>query len=229
MCGRYYRRFDKQQIAEAFQTGVPPTFEILPTFNVAPQTFQPIVRVNEDSGARELSLMRWGLLPFWAKESKVGFNTINAKAENLATSPCYREPWKRRRCIIPLNGFYEWHSLGPKQKQPYAVGLKSGQTFGVAGLWDRWKDKASGHTVETFTVITTDPNQLMEPFHDRMPVILKPQDYARWLAPGDPARLPVDLLRPYPDQEMIAWKVSSAVGNVRNDDAGLIAPLEPLT
>ncbi len=225
MCGRYFRRSDKQQIADAFRLGLPTTFEILPSFNVAPQTFQPVVRLNRETGERELAPLRWGLVPFWAGESKVGFSTINAKAETLATSPAFREAFKSRRCLIPLDGFYEWQTLSPKVKQPFAVGLKGGSLFAVAGLWERWKDKATGQYLETFTIITTDPNPLMEPFHNRMPVILDPEDYSRWMAPADPARLPVDLLRPYPEERMEAWKVAAAVGNVRNDDASLIAPL----
>jgi len=165
-------------------------------------------------------------VPFWAKDAKVAYNTINAKAETLSTSPAFREAFKRRRCLIPLDGFYEWQPLGAKTKQPFAVALKHGGLFAVAGLWDRWKDKSTGASLETYTVITTDPNELMEPFHNRMPVIVKPDDFERWMAPADPARLPVDLLRPYPQEEMAAWKVGNAVGNVRNNSPALIAPLE---
>jgi putative SOS response-associated peptidase YedK len=225
MCGRYFRRSDKQQIAEAFRLGLPTTFEILPSYNVAPQTFQPVVRLSSETGERELAPMRWGLVPFWAEESKVAFSTINAKAETLSTSPAFREAFKRRRCLIPLDGFYEWQAIGPKLKQPFAVGLTSGALFAVAGLWDRWKDKSTGLGLETYTIITSDPNPLMEPFHNRMPVIVKPEDYERWMAPADPARLPVDLLRPYSEEEMQAWKVARAVGNVRNDNSELIAPI----
>lgn len=226
MCGRYYRRSDKQKIAEAFRLGLPTSFEILPSYNVAPQTVQPVVRLNDESGHREFAPMRWGLVPFWAKEPRIAYNTINAKAENLATSPAFREALKRRRCLIPLDGFYEWQPLGANLKQPFAVALKSRELFAVAGLWDRWKNKATGEPLETFTLITTDPNPLMEPFHNRMPVIVKPQDYERWLAPAEPARLPVDLLRPYPEEEMAAWKVAAAVGNVRNNSPDLIAPVQ---
>jgi putative SOS response-associated peptidase YedK len=225
MCGRYYRRSDKQLIAEAFGLGLPTTFEILPSFNIAPQTFQPVVHFNADTGQRELAQMRWGLVPFWAKDSKIGFSTINAKAETLATSPAFREAFKRRRCLVPLDGFYEWQTLSPKLKQPFAISLKSGMLFALAGLWETWKDKANGQMLETYTLITTDPNELMEPFHDRMPVIVRPRDYDRWMTPADPSRLPVDLLRPYPPEEMLAWKVASAVGNVKNDQPGLAEPI----
>ncbi len=225
MCGRYYRRSDKQQIAEAFRLGLPTTFEILPSYNVAPQSLQPVVRVNDETGERELAEMRWGLVPFWAKDSKIAYSTINAKAETLATSPAYREAWKRRRCLIPLDGFYEWQAISAKLKQPFAVGLRNGALFAAAGLWDRWKDKESGHSLESYTLITTDPNPLMEPFHNRMPVIVKPADYERWMAPADPAKLPADLLRSYPEEEMAAWKIAAAVGNVRNNNPELIVPL----
>jgi putative SOS response-associated peptidase YedK len=225
MCGRYYRRSDKQAIAEAFRLGLPTTFEILPSFNVAPQTFQPVVRLSDETGERELDRMRWGLVPFWAKEGKTSYSTINAKAETLATSPAFREAFKRRRCLIPMDGFYEWQAVSAKVKQPYAIGLKSGALFAVAGVWDRWKDKATGESLDTYTVITTDPNELMEPFHNRMPVIVRPADYERWMAPAEPARLPVDLLRPFPQEEMAAWKVGTAVGNVRNNAPDLIVPV----
>ena len=225
MCGRYFRRSDKQRLAEAFRLGLPTSFEILPSFNVAPQTFQPVVRLSSETGNREMAPMRWGLVPFWAGDSKLAYSTINAKAETLATSPAFREAFKRRRCLIPLDGFYEWQPINAKQKQPFAVSLKSGELFAVAGLWDRWKDKATGQSLETYTIITTDPNALMEPFHNRMPVIVKPEDFERWMAPADSARLPTDLLRPYPEDEMRVWKVASAVGNVRNDNPELVAPI----
>jgi putative SOS response-associated peptidase YedK len=169
--------------------------------------------------------MRWGLVPFWAKDGKMAFNTINAKAETITTSPTYREALKRRRCLVPADWFYEWQKVDAKTKQPYAIAMENAELFAFAGLWDKWKDKATGQTLDTYTVITTDPNELMEPIHNRMPVIVPPKDYSRWMAPADPAHLPVDLLRPYPADEMKAWKVSRAVGNVRNNSPGLIMPV----
>jgi putative SOS response-associated peptidase YedK len=225
MCGRYYRRSDKQKIAEAFRTGLPTTFEILPSYNVAPQTFQPVVCFNRKTLERELVQMRWGLVPYWAKDAKIGYSTINAKAETLTTSPTFREAIKRRRCLIPADGFFEWQPIDKKTKQPFAFGLKDGSLFALAGLFDVWRDKASGQALLSYTVITTDPNELLEPFHNRMPVIVRPADYERWMAPAEPSHLPLDLLRPYPDELMSAWKVGQAVGNVKNDEPGLIAPI----
>jgi len=220
MCGRYGRRADKQRIAEWMQTHNTDVFDdsyFAPSYNVAPQSLQSVVRLDSETGERELTIMRWGLIPFFAKDAKIAYSTINARAETVATSPVFREPMKRRRCLVPATGFYEWQALDKKSKQPWSIEFVDGNLFAFAGLWDRWKDKATGQPMETYTIITTDPNELLEPIHNRMPVILAPKDYSRWLDPGEPSQLPIDLLRPYPAREMKVWKVSSAVGNVRNN------------
>ena len=197
---------------------------LAPSYNVAPTDFQPIVRLDLD-GQRELTVMRWGLVPYWAKDSKIGFSTINAKSETVTTSPTFREAMKRRRCLVPAEWFYEWQKTDAKTKQPYAIALRDDSLFAFAGLWERWKDKAKDQVLETYTVLTTDPNELLEPIHNRMPVILAPKDYLRWLEPGEATHLPTDLLRPYPAEEMKAWKVGSAVENVRSNAPELIAPI----
>lgn len=178
-----------------------------PSYNVAPQSLQPVVRFDSETGQRELTVMRWGLVPFWAKDSKIGYSTINAKSETVTTSPAFREAMKRRRCLVPAEWFYEWQKIDAKTKQPYAIGLRDGALFAFAGLWETWKDKTKDQVLETYTILTTDPNGLLEPIHNRMPVILTPKDYQRWLEPGEPTHLPVDLLRPYQAEEMKAWKV----------------------
>jgi putative SOS response-associated peptidase YedK len=221
MCGRYGRRADKQRIAEWMQAHNTSVFDeryFEPSYNVAPQTMQPVVRLDTETGERELTVMRWGLVPFWSKDAKIAYSTINAKAETITTSPAFHEAMKRRRCLVPADWFYEWQKIDAKTKQPFAIGMNDGARFAFAGLWETWKEKATERTVESFTIITTDPNELMQPLHNRMPVILRPQDYSRWIEPGDPARPPVDLLRPYNADEMKAWKVSARVGNVRNND-----------
>ena len=228
MCGRYGLLADTQAIAEAFNAElgeVTDAFEARPSYNIAPQTFQPVIRLNEETGKRELIMMRWGLVPFWSKDAQISYNTINAKAETVATSPAFREAWKRRRLLVPAGWFYEWQKSDAKTKQPYAISLKDGSLFAFAGLWDKWTDKATGQPLVTFTIITTAPNELLEPIHNRMPVILAPENYERWMAPAEPSHLPVDLLRPYPAEEMKAWKVSAAVGNVRNNRPELIEPI----
>lgn len=210
---------------QAHNTNVFDDSYFAPSFNVAPTDMQPVVRLNRDTGDRELTVMRWGLIPYWSKDIKIGYSTINAKAETIATTPAFREAMKSRRCLVPADWFYEWQKLDAKTKQPYAIALKDRGPFAFAGLWDRWKDKATGAVMETYTIITTDPNELMQPLHNRMPVILRREDYDRWLEPGDPARLPVDLLRPYEADEMTAWKVNARVGNVRNNDPECVEAL----
>jgi putative SOS response-associated peptidase YedK len=187
---------------------------------------QPVVRLNRDSGSREFALLRWGLVPSWAKDTKLGCSTFNARAEEASKKPAFREALKARRCLVPADAFYEWKRIDSKTKQPFAIALKSGEPCAFAGLWERWQPR-EGAALETFTILTTDPNELMEPIHNRMPVILEPRDYSRWLDTGGPdsddwTRPPVDLLRPYPAEKMVAWPVSDRVGNVRNNDPELL-------
>jgi putative SOS response-associated peptidase YedK len=226
MCGRFARKSTQQVLADWFGVELEDMPWFAPSYNVAPQSVQPVVRLNRDSGGREFALMRWGLVPFWAKDAKFGYSTINARAEEVAAKPAYREAFKKRRCLVPADAFYEWQrpqndKQDKKTKHPYAFALKSGEPYALAGLWDRWQPK-EGAALETFTILTTDPNALMEPIHNRMPVILEPRDYTRWLDPGDSAKPPVDLLRPYPAEKMTAWPVSDRVGNVRNNDPELL-------
>lgn len=225
MCGRYYSRATKQRIAEALKVGVPVPFDIVPSYNVAPQTFQPVVRLNSE-GVPEMVMMRWGLIPFWAKDASIGKTTINAKAETVATKNAFREAFKKRRCLVPASGFYEWQKLSKSDKQAFAITVTGKDVIAFAGLWERWKDNTTGQPLETFSVITTDPNELMQPIHDRMPVIIAEKDYPRWLDTSDPTRPPLDLLRPFPAEKMEAWKVGKDVGNVRNNRPDLCEPQE---
>jgi len=230
MCGRYGRRADKQRIAEWMKTHNTNVFDdsiLQPKYNIAPTDIQPVVRLARDTGERELAAMRWGLIPYWSKDAKVAFSTINAKAETITTSPVFRDAFKRRRCLVPADLFYEWAKLDAKTKQPYAIGLKDGSIFAFAGVWERWKDRAKGEVLETYSIITTDPNELITrlSIHDRMPVILKPSAYGRWLEPGDPDRPPIDLLRSFDPDLMTVWKVGPEVGNVKNDWSGLCEPV----
>jgi putative SOS response-associated peptidase YedK len=221
MCGRFARKSTQQVLADWFGVELEDMPWFAPSYNVAPQSVQPVVRLDRDSSDREFALMRWGLVPFWAKDAKFGYSTINARAEEVTAKPAYREAFKRRRCLVPADAFYEWQRIDKKTKHPFAFALKSGEPYALAGLWDRWQPK-EGTPLETFTILTTDPNALMEPVHNRMPVILEPRDYPRWLDAGDPARPPIDLLRPYPAEKMTAWPVSDRVGNVRNNDPELL-------
>jgi putative SOS response-associated peptidase YedK len=221
MCGRYYRRSDKQRIAEAFKLGRLPEGFVLPDwdYNVAPATMQPVIRLNRHTGEREMVLMRWGLVPFFAKSAsdfKV-FSTINAKAETLEEKALWRGPFQKRRCLVPADGFYEWAKIDPRTKKPYAYSLNDDQPFAFAGLWDAWKDPVNGEWLQTFAIVTTTANELTGEVHDRMPVILHPRDYDRWLERGDAHRPPIDLLRPYEADEMQAAPCNPQVGNVRSN------------
>ncbi|MGA8671223.1 MAG: SOS response-associated peptidase, partial [Terracidiphilus sp.] len=195
MCGRFARRSTQEVLADWFGVELEDMPWFAPTFNAAPQSNQPIVRLNRDTGTREFAIARWGLVPFWAKDAKFGYSTINARAEEVVAKPAYREAFKKRRCLIPADAFYEWQKLDAKTKRPFAIALRSGKPYAFAGLWESWKPK-EGDTLETFTIVTTDPNRVTERLHDRMPVILEPRNYDRWLEPGDPTRPPTDLLRP---------------------------------
>ena len=225
MCGRFARRSTQQVLADWFGVELEDMPWFAPSFNVAPQSTQPVVRVSRNSGAREFSLMRWGLVPFWAKDAKFGYSTINARAEEAPTKPAYREAFKKRRCLVPADAFYEWKRFDAKTKQPYAIALKSGEPYAFAGLWESWRPK-EGDPLETFTILTTDPNELMQSIHNRMPVILEPRDYNRWLDSANPQTPPVDLLRPFPAEKMLAWPVTDRVGNVRNNDPELLESLQ---
>jgi len=226
MCGRFARRSTQQVLADWFGVELEEMPWFAPSYNVAPQSFQPVVRLNRDSGKREFALQRWGLVPFWAKDAKLGYSTINARAEEAAGKPAFREALRKRRCLVPADAFYEWRRPDPRTKQPFAIALRSGEPCAFAGLWERWQP-GEGLPLETFTILTTDPNAIMEPIHNRMPVILEPRDYSRWLSPGDPDRPPVDLLRPFPAEKMLVWPVSDRVGNVRNNDPQLLEQVQP--
>ena len=226
MCGRFARRSTQEVLADWFGVELEDMPFFAPTYNAAPQSMQPVVRMDRDTGKRAMALLRWGLVPFWAKDAKFGYTTINARAEEVASKPAYREALKKRRCLVPADAFYEWQRIDAKTKNPFAIALRSREPYAFAGLWERWSPK-EGEALETFTIVTTDPNELMETIHNRMPVIVEKRDYDRWLEPGDAASPPVDLLRPYPAEKMVAWPVSARVGNVRNNDAELLEPETP--
>jgi putative SOS response-associated peptidase YedK len=181
MRGPYYRRSDKQKIAEALQTTRVDDFPLPPDdYNVAPSTMQPVIRANRDTGERELVQLKRGLVPFSTKSLSdlKGKNTINARAETI-TRGWWAQPFKKRRCLVPASGFYEWTHDDPRNKRPFAFDLSNGHLMAFAGLWDAWKDPANGQWLQTFTIITTDANELMAPVHDRMPVSLHPGSFER--------------------------------------------------
>ncbi len=192
-----------------------------PRFNFAPMQRGVVVRIDKES-RREPVIMRWGLVPSWSKDDKSGAAMINAKAETVAEKPAYRSAFKSRPCLVVADGFYEWAKVGPKEKQPYFITTKDRAPFAFAGLWEWWRGKDTpkdGPGLETFTILTTEPNTLCAPIHDRMPVILAPEDWDKWLATPDDRKA---LLRSFPAEKMECWSVGKAVGNVRNDRPELI-------
>jgi len=196
---------------------------IKPRYNIAPSQNSPTLVVKEDR--RVLVMMRWGLVPFWAKEASIGYKIINAKSETLTEKPSFRKPFKEKRCLVLADGFYEWEKTDKKNKAPYRFVLKNRQPFAFAGLWDVWKTP-EGDTLLSFTIITTRANELMERIHDRMPVILNEKDEAKWLDPEfkDTDKLS-SLLQPYPSEQMVAYKVSTIVNSPKNDTPSCIEPV----
>jgi putative SOS response-associated peptidase YedK len=226
MCGRYRLTSKERYIAEHFgldQNEVHWT----PRYNIAPTQEAAIVRQDRKQPKRKFSLMRWGLVPSWAKDISIGFKTINAMCETAAEKAAFREAMRKRRCLVPADGFYEWQKLSKKEKQPYNIGMADDSLFAFAGLWERWSDPA-GTALNSFTILTTDANSLVSGIHDRMPVIVKPEDYDLWLDPGmtDPAGV-ADLLKPFDARLMKKYPVGTRVGNADNDDPEIIKEIVP--
>ena len=220
MCSRYFLDADGNIIAYTFR--VPTVPGVQKRFNIAPTQQAPIVRVSRE-GVREIAMQRWGLVPFWAKDLKIGTTMINARSEGIEAKPAFREAVKSRRCIVPATGFFEWQGERPGRKQPFAITVPEMPLFAFAGLWEFWK-RADDESVETFTIVTTDANEAVGAIHDRMPVILPAASYDRWLfGTGDDARA---LLQP--SSEPIALRrIGALVGNSKNDVPEVLADPAP--
>lgn len=225
MCGRLALQHGGAEISDRFNARQL-VLQLEPRFNVAPAQQIAVVAVNRD-GERELGLMKWGLVPRWAKDPAIGNRLINARAETVAEKPAFRQAFQRRRCLIPADGFYEWRKLDGegRKKQPYFIRRKDGGLFALAGLWERWQPEGEGEPLRTCVVITTTPNELMAPLHDRMPVILSREAEDIWLDGRAPLELLPSLLVPCPDQELEAYPVSTRVNRPGYDDPDCIEPL----
>jgi putative SOS response-associated peptidase YedK len=224
MCGRYRLSRRKQIIEEHFDA-VSGEEDWIPRYNVAPTQPVPVIRQNPKEPIRELSLMRWGLIPSWSKDSSGAAGMINARSESASTKPAFRDAMKSRRCLIPADGFYEWMRAG-KIKQPYCFEVNEGKLFAFAGIWERWKDP-SGQWVKSCSILTTTPNAVTSAVHDRMPVILDPDGYDVWLDPGmTDVSAASELLKPFDARLMRCYPVSTRINHVANDDAACSAPVE---
>jgi putative SOS response-associated peptidase YedK len=224
MCGRYRLSRRKEMIEEYFST-VSGEDDWNPRYNIAPTQPVPVIRQNPKEPRRELSLLRWGLIPSWAKDSSIGAQTINARTETANTKPAFRDALKSRRCLIPADGFYEWQRRD-KAKQPYCFEVNDGELFAFAGLWDRWKDP-NGQWIKSCSILTTTPNAVASSVHDRMPVILDPDNYDLWLDPGmTNVEAVSEMLKPYDARQMRCYPISTRINHVANDDAECSTPVE---
>jgi putative SOS response-associated peptidase YedK len=193
---------------------------VRPRYNGAPSQELLVIRENHKTGERSLVLIKWGLIPHWCQDPKGGRRPINAKAETVARLPMFRDAHALRRCIVPVDGFFEWRAIkGARAKQPYAIAMKDGSPFGLAGLWENWKNPTTGEWERTFAIITVPSNELVAQIHDRMPAILEPAGYERWLSPEPD---PHDLLITHPSEPMTMWPISTRVNKPENDDPSLL-------
>ena len=227
MCGRFTLRLPPQELQSFFDLVRVDDYK--PRYNIAPT--QDIVAIRQTAEGRVGSMMHWGLIPHWAKDRKMAARMINARGETVSQKPSFREPFKRKRCIIPADGFYEWKDVGARYKQPYHITLQDEKPLAMAGLWSEWSDPETGNAVESCTIITTAANSLMQELHDRMPVILPRESWAVWLDPDMPHDLSEkealeSLLTPYSSSEMHFREVSRIVSNPRNDSPECLSPAE---
>ena len=221
MCGRYTLKSGKDAIATLFSLAE--KLEIEPRYNIAPTQQIPVVLEDSSDDGRTLEMMHWGLIPSWAKDPSIGARMINARAETVSEKPSYRSAFKKRRCLIVADGFYEWKKTDAG-KQPYYLRLKDESPFGFAGLWESWS-MDGGEELRSVTIITTEPNEVAAEIHNRMPVILPPDLYDAWLeTDNDDQEELLSMLSPYPAEEMEAYPVSKRVNRPANDEPGVLEP-----
>ena len=221
MCGRYRLSRRKQLIAEYFETGNEVDWE--PRYNIAPSQQVGIIRQDPERPERYFALARWGLIPSWASDASIGSKTINARSETVLTKPAFRDAFSSRRCLLPADGFFEWRRSG-REKQPFHFGMQDDSLFAFAGLWDRWRDPA-GDVVESCSILTTTPNSLLANIHDRMPVILRQENYDLWLDAGfKDVKALAEVLVPFEAAQMRCFPVSTRINAVTNDDPDCVVP-----
>ncbi len=221
MCGRYASYLAPEAIRAAFRT-TNTLVNIAPNWNVAPTQSAMVIRRHPESGERHLDLLRWGLVPHFTKDLKAARKPINARSETAASSGMFRGALASRRCLVPVDAFYEWKAR-PDGKQPYAIARRDGAQLAMAGIWEGWR-APDGEVMRTFAILTTAANATMSVLHERMPVILEPEAWPRWLGEVDGDA--TALMQPAPDDVLHLWPVSRAVNSVRNNGAGLLDPID---
>lgn len=222
MCGRYRLSSTEEEVAEFFEAE--PTEELYPRYNIAPS--QPVPVIRQVGPRRAISMVRWGLVPFWARNTSIGSRLINGRSETILDRPSFRSSFAERRCLVPADGFYAWKK-GGKVKQAFHFGMADGSLFAFAGLWDRWSSP-EGTVLESCTILTTTPNTLLQDVHDRMPVILHRDHHHTWLTtPAAEEQRLSELLVPFKSELMARYEVSSLVNNPRNDTPACVEPLVP--
>lgn len=222
MCGRIIQSSKPLRLAivEGLDVSDSRMANVRPRYNAAPSQELLVIRQNHKTGERSLDLIKWGLIPHGCQDPGGGRQPINAKAETVATLPMFRDAYAQRRCIVPVDGFFEWQAIkGARAKQPYAIVMKDGAPFGLAGFWENWRNPSKGVWERTFAIITVPANDLVGQIHERMPAILEPSGYDRWLGLEPDPR---DLLITYPSEPMVMWPISSRVNKPENDDASLL-------
>lgn len=226
MCGRSSLTKTEKEIEKRFNatfySDELERYNPLPNYNVAPSHMHPVI-TNEEPD--KIHFYKWGLIPFWAKDAKIGYKMINARSETVMQKNSFKKPLESRRCIVPFDGFYEWKREG-KSKTPFYITTTNVDIFSVAGLWERWKSHDTGEEIYSFTVLTQSPNDMMSKIHDRMPAILLPDQEKIWLDMSLSSEEVLKIIEPYPEEFMKAVQVSSRVGNVRNNDPSLIEPVK---
>jgi putative SOS response-associated peptidase YedK len=225
MCGRYTLTITPEMLRTLVNFETTPNLQ--PRYNIAPTQMAPVVRPAAGGGSPRIGMLRWGLIPSWSKDRSIASKLINARGETVAGKPSFRDAYRERRCLIPVDGFYEWRKEG-EIKQPFRIGFKGGKPFVFAGLWESWTvppdQEDAGDIIETFTIVTTDANTKIAPIHHRMPVIVDPADFDAWLTGN--ADDAANVIRAFPPDDMAFYRVSTRVNNVRNDDQYCIALLQ---
>jgi putative SOS response-associated peptidase YedK len=227
MCGRITQKSNPKVLGLKIATLVEPLYtdNTPPRYNGSPGQEHWVIRQHPKTGERTMDRLWWGLIPYWTKDPKGGRKPINVKGETVASLPSFRDAYKRRRCLLPIDSFFEWKRIeGQKVKQPYAIGMQSGEPFALAGIWENWQRPGTEEWVRSFAVVTCAANEPMAEIHDRMPVIVPPETYDRWLGTLEPD--PRDLLTPFPAGPMTKWPVSTQVNKPDNDDAAILEPVK---